>query len=437
MLASPAHFFASLPPARQQEMLEAIDPDTRAALAYHWDWWARPNQLLPKGHWNHWLILAGRGFGKTRTGAETVRRWIKTTDMVNLIGATADDIRDIMVEGESGILAVCPDEERPRYVKSERKLEWPNGAVSLLFSAQEPDRLRGKQHKKLWADEMAAWAYEESWDQAKFGLRLGAHPQSIITTTPKPIKNIRDLLKEQNVIVTKGTSYENRENLATTFFDEIVKRYEGTRLGRQELNAEMLEDTPGALWTRDMIRHIQPISVPQLQRIVIGVDPAISSEDNSNETGIVAVGVDSNQKGYVLADVSGILKPHEWGKRAIALFKELSADTIVCEVNQGGEMVTNTIKSIDPVIPVKAVHASRGKYIRAEPISAIYSRDSFVHVGMFEQLEDSMCTFTPDFDRAKQGSPDRLDAMVWAATELFPSLVAELKLPKRREIVVR
>lgn len=418
-------------------MLDALDDETRAALAYKWEWWARPSQLLPKGHWNHWLILAGRGFGKTRTGAETVRRWVRDNDMVNLIGATADDIRDIMIEGESGILAICPEEERPEYVKSERKLKWPNGATSLLFSAQEPDRLRGKQHKKLWADEMAAWAYEESWDQAKFGLRLGAHPQSIITTTPKPIKNIRELLKEENVITTRGSSYENRENLATTFFDEIVKRYEGTRLGRQELNAEMLEDTPGALWTREMIRHIQPVSVPELKRIVIGIDPAISSQDSSNETGIIADGVDSNQRGYCLADASGIMKPAEWGKRAIALFKELSADTIVAETNQGGEMVANTIHSINPNIPVKTVHASRGKYIRAEPISAIYSRDGFVHVGMFEALEDQMCTFTPDHDRKKNGSPDRLDAHVWAATELFPEMVAPIKLPKQRQIVVR
>lgn len=436
MIASAAHFFSSLPRSKRDELLSSLPEDDRSGLAYNWSWWARPNQRLPAGHWNHWLILAGRGFGKTRTGAETVRQWVRSSDMVNLIGATADDIRDIMVEGESGILAICPDEERPTYVKSERKLEWPNGSTSLLFSAQEPDRLRGKQHKKLWCDELAAWSYEESWDQAKFGLRLGSSPQSIITTTPKPIRNIRELLKEQHVHVTRGTSYENRENLARTFFDEIVKRYEGTRLGRQELMAEMLEDTPGALWTREMIRHTPVAGLPPLVRCVVAVDPPASSHDGSNEAGVVACAIDASQQGYVLADQSAILAPREWAQRAVYLYRELKADTIVVEINQGGEMATQTIKAVDPNVPVKAVRAAKGKYIRAEPISAIYARGAIRHVEFFETLEDQMCMFTPDFDR-KEGSPDRLDAMVWAFTELFPSLVGEIKLPKRREIVVR
>lgn len=436
-MSSPAHKFAELDPTHQAAMLDQIDEEARGALAYHWTWWARPSQLLPPGNWIHWLILAGRGFGKTRTGAETVRQWIRTTDMVNLIGATADDIRDIMVEGESGILAVCPPDERPVYRKSERKLEWPNGAVSLLFSAQEPDRLRGKQHKKLWCDELAAWAYEESWDQAKFGLRLGDKPQSLITTTPKPIRNIRELLKESTTYVTRGTSYENRENLAANFFDSIVARYEGTRLGRQELNAEMLEDTPGALWTREMIRHIWPGSMPPLIRAVVAIDPPASSHDGSNEAGIVACGLDAQGQGYVLADRSAILAPREWAHRAIQLLREVKGDTIIVEVNQGGEMATQTIRSVDPTVPVKPVHAAKGKYIRAEPISAVYARGAVQHCGLFDNLEDQMCSFVPDFDRNSQGSPDRLDALVWALTELFPSFVGDIKLPKRREIIVR
>ena len=432
--ASPAQLLASLPEHQRQRLLDAIDEPTKAALAYHWPFWARPNQLPPQGDWTYWLILAGRGFGKTRTGAETVRSWVKTSDMVNLIGATADDIRDIMIEGESGILAICPEDERPQYVKSERKLVWPGGATSLLFSAQEPDRLRGKQHKKLWCDEMAAWAYAESWDQAKFGLRLGDRPQAVITTTPKPIRNVTELMADKNCRTTRGSSYENRENLASTFFDEIVNRYDGTRLGRQELMAEILTDVPGALWNREMISHLPRSAVPELSRIVVAIDPPASSQENSNECGIVACGQEREKGAYVLADASGIMKPREWAAKAVALYKELHADTIVAEVNQGGEMVAEVIKSVDPNVPVKAVRASRGKYIRAEPIAAIYARGGVYHTGYFEALEDQMCNFTSDFDRKEGGSPDRLDAMVWGMTELFPQLVIADKKIKQRQV---
>lgn len=383
--------------------------------------------MEPAGNWTYWLILAGRGFGKTRTGAETVRQWVKTCDMVNLIGATVDDARDIMIEGESGILAICPDDERPEYKKSERKLIWPNGATSLIFTADEPERLRGKQHKKLWADELAAWRYQEAWDQAKFGLRLGNRPQAVCTTTPKPVRNILDLLKDKSAIVTKGTTYENRSNLAPSFFDEIIKKYEGTRLGRQELRAEVLTDVPGALWTREMIPHLPRSSVPMLSRIVVAIDPPASSTESSNECGLVAAGMEASTAAYVLADRSGVMSPREWGAKAVKLYKELEADCIVAEVNQGGEMVTHVIHSIDPNVPVKTVRATRGKYVRAEPISAIYARGNVYHTELFETLEDQMCTFTPDFDRLQNGSPDRLDALVWAMSELFPQLLEEQK----------
>jgi phage terminase large subunit-like protein len=430
--ASPAQLLASLPATERQAALDALPVEVRAHLAYHWPFWARPNQLEPAGNWTFWLILAGRGFGKTRTGSETVRRWIKTCDMVNLIGATVDDARDIMIEGESGILAICPDDERPEYKKSERKLIWPNGAVSLIFTADEPERLRGKQHKALWCDEMAAWRYQESWDQAKFGLRLGDRPRAVVTTTPKPVRNVIDMVKDAGTVVTRGSTYDNRANLAPAFFDEIIKRYEGTRLGRQELMAELLLDTPGALWKRELFKHLPIGSVPKLSRIVVGVDPAISTTESSNETGIVGAGRLGNESAYILADRSGVKTPIEWATAAVHLYRELEADAIVAEVNQGGDMVESTIRAIDPHVPVIKVRASRGKYIRAEPISALYERGMVYHTELFEALEDQMCTFTPDFDRDRNGSPDRLDAAVWALTELFPSLTAP-KQPEKRK----
>lgn len=415
---------ASLPEAERAKHLATLDDQTKAALAYHWPFWARSNQVLPQGNWTYWLILAGRGFGKTRTGAETVREWIRSCDMVNLIGATVDDARDIMIEGESGILAICPRDERPEYKKSERKLVWPNGATSLIFTADEPERLRGKQHKKLWADELCAWRYAEAWDQAQFGLRLGFNPQAIITTTPKPVPVLKKLLVDPATVVIRGSTYDNRDNLAPSFFDAIIKRYEGTRLGRQELNAEILEDVQGALWSRSMIQYMPRSSCPPFQRIIVAVDPPATSQENSNEAGVVVVGIAEDESAYVLADRSGVMSPREWGQAAVNAYREFEADLIVSEVNQGGEMVEHVIRSVDPNVPYKAVRASRGKYIRAEPISAIYARNKVWHVGQFEALEDQMCSFTPDMDR-KTGSPDRLDALVWGMTELFPSLIAE------------
>lgn len=414
---------ASLPEAERQRLLTELTPEVKAALAFHWPFWARPEQIEPEGDWTFWLILAGRGWGKTRTGAETVRKWVQTDDMVNLIGATVDDARDIMIEGESGILAICPNDERPVYKKSERKLEWPNGAVSLVFTADEPERLRGKQHKRLWADELAAWRYGESWDQAKFGLRLGRQPRAIITTTPKPIKYLKDLLKDKATVVTRGTTYDNRANLAPTFFQEIIKRYEGTRLGRQELNAELLEDIPGALWTRDMILHLPRTSAPHFRRVVVGIDPAVSTSDGANETGLICVGEGMDGKGYVIADRSGVYQPKQWAREASLMAREFQANYAVAEVNQGGDMVEAVIRSEDPQLYVKQVRATRGKYLRAEPVSALYARGNIIHLDTFEALEDQMCSFTPDHDRANNGSPDRLDAMVWAVTDLFPSLV--------------
>lgn len=363
-----------------------------------------------------WLIKAGRGFGKTRTGAETVRIWARDFNYVNLIAPTADDARDIMIEGESGILSVCHPRERPNYEPSKRRITWQNGNVSLIFTADEPERLRGKQHQKLWADELASWRYPDSWDQAMFGLRLGLCPQAIVTTTPKPTELVRRIIKDPTTVVTSGTTYENRENLADAFFAAIIKKYEGTRLGRQELNAELLDDNPDALFNRTNIEKGRVKEGVEYERVVVAIDPAATSNAMSDDTGIVACGKAGDQ-GYVLADKTLKASPLDWARAAIALYHEVKADRIVAEVNNGGEMVISTIRTIDPNVPVTAVTATRGKAIRAEPVAALYEQGRMHHVGMFAQLEDQMCEWNPGDASAK--SPDRMDALVWAITDLL------------------
>jgi phage terminase large subunit-like protein len=392
------------------------------ALLFDWLWWARANQLPPAGNWAHWLILAGRGFGKTRIGAEMVRIWIRDYTLVNLIGATAADARDIMIEGESGILAICPRHERPLYVPSKRRLDWPNGARSLIFTADEPERLRGKQHEKLWADELASWRRPEAFAQAMLGLRLGASPQIVITTTPKPVKLIRELLAHPETVLTRGSTYDNRANLAPRFFDGIIRRYEGTRMGRQELNAELLEDVEGALWTSSMIDSARVREAPDMMRIVVAIDPATTSGEDADETGIVVAGRGVDGHAYVLRDLSCRLSSNGWGSRAINAYREFGADRIVAEVNNGGDLVEDVLRVIDRNISYKAVHASRGKVVRAEPISALYEQQKVHHIGTFEQLETQMCSFVPDH---LDGSPDRVDALVWALTDLMLGSVGE------------
>jgi predicted phage terminase large subunit-like protein len=388
------------------------------ALPYHWDFWARENQREPAGEWANWLILAGRGYGKTRTGAEMVRRWAPRFSRVNIIGATADDARDIMIEGESGILAVCPPHERPLYLPSKRCLEWPNGARTLIFSAEEPDRLRGKQHMKLWCDELAAWRRPESFAQAMLGLRLGVLPQVVITTTPKPTRLLRELMAAPATVVTRGSTYENRAHLARGFFARIIKRYEGTRLGRQELNAELLEDVEGALWTGQLIddARIEPSQLPDMSQIVVAIDPAVTSGEDADETGIVVAGRGVDGDAYVLSDLTCRLTPNEWGQRAVDAYREFEADRIVAEVNNGGDLVEGVIRTIDRYASFRAVRATRGKVVRAEPISALYEQEKVHHAGVFAELETQMCSFVPDH---LDGSPDRVDALVWALTELM------------------
>lgn len=408
--------FRTLPQAEQIRRVNNLTDEQAQALLCDWSWHGRPNQFAPDGAWTYWLVLAGRGFGKTRVGAELVRKWVQKYPLVNLIGATADDARDIMIEGESGLLAICPKDERPEYKKSARKLLWPNGAKSLIFTADEPDRLRGKQHMKLWGDEFAAWRYPEAWDQANFGLRLGDNPQAVITTTPKPIKQVKELARDSLAVVTRGSTYDNASNLAPSFLTAIVKKYEGTRLGRQELRAEILEDNPGALWKREWIEELRVSIAPAMKRIVVAIDPAATSNQDSDETGIIVQGLGSDSQGYVLADLSMRGTPQEWARVAVNAYHEYKADRIIGETNNGGEMVETVIRMIDKNVAFKAVHASRGKITRAEPISALYEQKRCHHLGCFPVLEDQLCDYDP---RTAKYSPDHMDALVWGFTELM------------------
>ncbi|HEY5209908.1 MAG TPA: terminase family protein [Stellaceae bacterium] len=412
---------AELPPADRETVLRGLGAAEAGILHADWRIAGRAAQNPPPGDWRVWLLLAGRGFGKTRSGAEWVRARIESelAGRVALMAPTAADARDVMIEGESGLLAIAPAAFRPRYEPSRRRLTWPNGAIATAYSAEEPDRLRGPQHDAAWCDELAAWRHDASWDMLMLGLRLGSDPRCVVTTTPRPGRLLRGLIADPTVAVTRGTSFDNRANLAPAFFDAILKRYEGTRLGRQELLAELLTDVPGALWSRDTIERASVAVAPALARMVVAIDPAVSTGPDSDETGIVvaALGVDGH--GYVLDDLSGRFAPHEWARRAVAAYRGHAADRIVAEVNNGGDLVEATLRVVDANASYRGVHASRGKAVRAEPVAALYEQGRVHHVGRLPTLEDQMCEFTGDSGRGGRPSPDRADALVWAITDLM------------------
>jgi len=403
-----------------------------SGLRGDWSAFARPAQLPPPGVWSIWLMLAGRGFGKTRAGAEWVKSLIEGgASRVALVAATAGDARDIMIEGESGILSVCSGmPNRPVFEPSKRRLTWPNGAIATVFTSEEPSRLRGPQHQFAWLDELASFRHlQETWDMLQFGLRLGKNPRQLITTTPRPLKILRQLVarKGQDVVVTGGSTFDNRDNLAPGFLNTIIHRYEGSRLGRQEINAELLADIEGALWTLDMIEEcrVTKADAAPLKRLVVAIDPALGTGENSNATGIIVAGVGTDNHGYVLEDLSGKYSPVEWAQKAIAAYKRHKADRIVAESNQGGQLVEATLRAVDRSAPVKLVHASRGKITRAEPISALYEQHRVHHAGLFAELEDEMTTYEP----GSQNSPDRMDALVWALTELMVGYDCPMAFP--------
>ncbi len=391
--------------------------DDAEKLLYDWEFWARPKQLPPDWAWYVWLILSGRGFGKTRTGNEMVIRWAKAGySPIALIGQTKADVRDTIIEiGESSLLRISPPWFYPEYEPSKRRLVWPNGVIGVVFSGDEPDQLRGPQHAKVLVDELAKFKYpQDTWDNLEMGLRIGDNPQAVVTTTPRPLKIIKELMRDKHTAVTTGHTMENRANLAPPFLARILERYEGTRLGRQELAGEILEDNPGALWQRAMIDQYRVTANPDLIRVVVGVDPP----GGATECGIVVAGDAGNGHYYVLDDRSLQDTPDKWAEAVLTGYNRNRADAIIGEANFGGDMVENTIKQAarirNLVYRYKAVQASRGKAVRAEPIVALYEQGRVHHVGNFSTLEDEMCEWVP----GESDSPNRIDALVWALTEL-------------------
>ena len=364
------------------------------------------------------MVLAGRGFGKTRIGSEFVRAKVEAGEVsrIALVGRTTADVRDTMIEGESGIISVSPPWNRPHYEPSKRKLSWPNGAIATTYSADLPDQMRGPQSDLAWADELASWSYPEALDMLLFGLRLGADPKLLVTTTPRPIKMVIDLMNQSTTVVTRGSSYENKANLAPAFINEILSKYEGTRMGRQEIMGEILTDVVGALWKSSLIDECRVRDLPKFKRVVVAIDPAVTSDERSDETGIMVVGKAEDDHAYVIEDLSGRLSAEEWGKRAIGAFHKYSADRIVAEVNNGGDLVEKVLRTIDRNIGYKGIRATKGKILRAEPVAALYEQKRVHHVGQFMKLEEEMCVFSLENLRDNNG---RVDSLVYGVSELM------------------
>ncbi len=400
-------------------ILASLSDDDAVALEYDWQFWARPKQLEAfASTLRILLILAGRGWGKTRTGAQWVidKAW-QPGRIIHLVAETAADARDVMIEGESGILACSPPWFRPTYKSSLRRIEWPNGSYALAFNAREWDALRGPQCHYGWVDELAKFRYDSKcWDQFELGLRLGDNPQALVTTTPKPTRLVKSLVADTDCHVTTGHTFENSANLAPTFIQRLEKRYSGTRLGRQELAAEILSDAAGALWKREWFDDHRCDAVPELQRVVVGVDPAFSDgTTGAAECGIVAAGLDIHSNVYVLADWSGQMSSAKWARRVVDAYHHHEANTLAVEMNMAPDLVRRTIQAVGPTVPIEKVRARRGKYTRAEPVAALYEQGRVHHVGAMPELEDQCCVWEPG---EGQASPDRLDALVWAITAL-------------------
>jgi phage terminase large subunit-like protein len=423
-----ANILRDLPDEEVAAILKELGPKKAEELRHDWGFWARPEQLEPEGSWNIWVALAGRGWGKTRAGAEWVRHRIRSGDkIVHCVAPTKGDVRRVMVEGDSGLLNVCWSGDEtyrgkhigfPVWSPTNNSLTWENGSKAVFFSAEDPERLRGPQAYSAWCDELCAWRNaQDTWDMMMFGLRLGKHPKVFVTTTPKTTKLIRTILDDEKTTISTGSTYDNAANLADTFLDAVRKTYEGTRLGRQELYAEILDEASGALWNRTLLAkcEIEKDEVPQLSRVVISIDPAVTANAESDMTGIVVAGIDVNGIAYVLEDHTGRYTPQQWASKAIQLYRDHMADRIVAERNQGGDMVRHTLHTEDETVPVKLVHASRGKMARAEPVSALYEQSKVKHVRGLNDLEDQMVQWEP---LGSIGSPDRLDALVWALTDL-------------------
>ncbi|WP_417319844.1 DNA-packaging protein [Emcibacter sp.] len=413
------------------------------ALLHDWKFWGRAAQLPPEGDWFCWLVMAGRGFGKTRMGVEWLRSQVEgpsplsapkgTPERIALVADSFLDGVQTMVQGESGLMACSPEAFRPHFEVSKKRLVWPNGIQAFLYSSESPDQLRGPQHGLAWADEIAKWSHvEETWNNLLFGLRLGHSPRVMITTTPRNIPLLRRMVEDDRVHVTRGNTFENKANLPTVFLEEIRQRYENTRIGRQELYGELLTGIEGALWNRDLLEGCRLDDLPELSRIVVAVDPPVTSGPDADQCGIIVAGRDEAGRAFVVRDetVQG-LSPLDWARRAIRAYHEFEADRLVAEVNNGGDLVESLIRQVDPEVSYLPVRASRGKAVRAEPVAALYEQGRVFHQGIFPELEEEMCGFSQAEVR-KGKSPDRVDALVWAITDL---LLRRENRPRIRQII--
>ena len=439
---SKAELLASQPEAVVKEFLDSLTDEAAALLNYDWDIFGRPDQLAPEGDWLTWLILAGRGWGKTRTGAEWVKSQVYAgKKRIALIAETQKDLEQVMIEGESGLMSVFPPDQRPHYRKKPVELTFHTGAKALGYNATEPDQLRGPQFDAAWCDELAKWKHaRETWDMLQFGLRLGDDPRQLVSTTPRGIAIVREIMDAADTVVTRGRTMDNANNLAGSFLRVITAKYAGTRLGRQELDAEVLSDMPGAIWLREWIDKARVREAPPLKRKVVAVDPAITSDgssENPGTHGIACAGIGEDGRCYVGGDYSTQGTPLEWAREVVRVYDEEEADQVVVEINQGGDMVVSTLRSVRPGLPIRTVRASRGKHVRAEPVAALYEQGRVSHVGTHPALEDQMCLFTNEGYQG-EGSPDRTDALVWAITELFQGIIHHSEpdkpaLPRRRD----
>lgn len=447
-MRSGAAWLASATQDQVDEFLEGLSDNALLALPWLFEFWALPHQLPPEGAWKTWVIMGGRGAGKTRAGAEWVRAQVEgalpgdkgLAHRVALVGETVDQVRDVMVFGDSGIMACTPPDRRPDWIATKRMLVWPNGATAQVFSAHEPDSLRGPQFDAAWVDELAKWKKgQETWDQLQFALRLGENPRQVVTTTPQNVSVLKAILKNPSTVKTHAPTEANRAYLAASFLDEVQARYGGTTLGRQELAGELVEDVEGALWQQSRIDAARIASAPQMNRIVVAVDPPVTGHKGSDECGIVVVGAftegpPQDWRAVVLEDASVTgASPDEWARAAIAAMDRHKADRLVAEVNQGGDLVEQLIRQIDPLVPFRSVHATRGKMVRAEPVAALYEQGRVAHLGSHPRLETQMCQMTRG-GYVGRGSPDRLDALVWALTDLVVEPSASFRRPQVRTL---
>ena len=431
---------------RLNEALDDFSARELARLLRDWEFVARRDQWPPDvtgagAPWRVWLILGGRGAGKTRAGAEWVKGLAlgreqfcaRPAGRIALVGETMADVREVMVEGVSGLLAIHGSRDRPRWESTRKRLVWESGAVAQAFSAEDPESLRGPQFHAAWCDELAKWRYaRETWDMLQFGLRLGDWPRQLVTTTPRPLPLLKELIAHPATVMTRALTRENAAHLAPSFLESVVAQYAGTRLGRQELDGEIVEERADALWTRDMLERARIVEAPQLARVVVAVDPPASSGKRADNCGIVAAGADAAGAVFVLADATlSAARPAQWARAAIAIYHKLSADALIAEVNQGGEMVRAVLNEADASAPVTMVRATRGKYLRAAPAAQLYEQGRVKHVGAFPALEDEMCDFGAE-GLSNGRSPDRLDALVWAITAL--ALTPKAPEPRMRRV---